>query len=347
MQPLDFRSDTLTRPTDAMRHAMMEAEVGDDVFGEDPTVTRLEEESARRMGMEAGLYVPSGTMANQVAIWTHTGRMGQIVCEENCHLALYEGGASALLSNVLLRTANTPDGIFAPTDIARHFLPDDPHFAPTRLVCIENTHNYAGGTAWTRDQIAAIVEQAHNHGAPVHVDGARIFNAALARNTTPDRLLEGVDSVMFCLSKGLSAPVGSVLCGTQEFVDKARYARKILGGGMRQAGVIAAAGLIALETMVDRLTEDHANAQALAKGLNELPNITVNLDRVHTNIILADVSATGMMAQPFCDAAAKAGVLCLPRDVGPWVRFVTHRHITSSEIQECLNRLAQSPQASN
>ena len=338
---LDFRSDTLTQPTDAMRKAMAEAEVGDDVYGEDPTVNRLQEVAAKRLGMEAALFVPTGTMGNQLAVWVHSGRGGQMVCEESCHIALYEGGGAALLSNVLLRTTRSDDGAFAPEDIERFFGPDDPHFAQTRLVAIEDTHNYSGGLCWGRKRIAAVRDFAHDNRARLHVDGARIFNAAIATKTQAAKLVEGADSVMVCLSKGLSAPVGSLLLGSQDFIRKASVARKTLGGGMRQAGHLAAAGLVALETMVDRLAEDHANAKALAKGLAGLPGLQVDLARVQTNMVMADVSGTGMTSERFIATAKEAGVLCLNRDAGPVVRFVTHRGVAKADVAEALERLGR------
>jgi threonine aldolase len=336
---LDFRSDTLTQPTDAMRHAMATAEVGDDVYGEDPTVNRLQDLAAKRLGMEAALFVPTGTMGNQLAVWVHSGRGGQMVCEESCHIALYEGGGAALLSNVLLRSTRSADGAFAPADIERFFGPDDPHFAATRLVAIEDTHNYSGGLCWGRDRIAAIRDFTHERKAKLHIDGARIFNAAIATRTPAAKLVQGADSVMVCLSKGLSAPVGSLLAGPADVIHKAHVARKTLGGGMRQAGHLAAAGIVALETMVDRLAEDHANAKQLAKGLADLPGLAVDLDRVQTNMVMADVTGTGMSSERFIAAAKKVGVLCLNRDAGPVVRFVTHRGVAKADVGEALERL--------
>lgn len=340
MDPIDLRSDTVTRPTDAMRRAMAEAVVGDDVFGEDPTVARLEEASARGMGMEAALLVPTGTMGNQTAVWVHTRRGGQALVEENCHIALYEGGGASLLSGVSLRTMRAQAGVFGPDDMTPHWTPDDPHFVPTRLVSLENTHNWSGGRCWRPEQVRAVVDVAHERGVPVHIDGARIHNAAVALGTTPDRLVQGADSVMFCLSKSLSAPIGSVLCGSEAFVEQARHVRKTLGGGMRQAGHIAAAGLEALR-MADRLAEDHRNARLLAVGLRDVPGLDVDLAQVETNMVLADVSGTGLSSEAFCARAAWAGVLCLPRDLGPTVRFVTHRNVTADAVQEAVVRLRQ------
>ena len=341
-RPLDFRSDTVTQPTDAMRKAMAAAEVGDDVYGEDPTVVRLQEKAARMLGMEAALFVPTGTMGNQAAVWVHSGRAGALVCEDNCHLALYEGGAAALLSNVLFRTVVGADGTFTPASIERHFPPPhDAHFAQVKLVCIENTHNYSGGRTWSAAQTAAVRDFAQERGARFHIDGARIFNAAIARKTTAAKLCSGADSIMVSLSKGLSAPVGSILAGSTGFVEAAHAARKVLGGGMRQAGHMAAAGLVALETMVDRLAEDHANAKRLAKGLAQMPGIKVDLKAVETNMVMADVSGTGMTSAQFIERAKEAGVLCLNRDAGPTVRFVTHRNVSEPDCDAAIERLGQ------
>lgn len=338
VRTLDFRSDTLTQPTDAMRQAMAEAEVGDDVFGEDPTIQALEEAAADRMGMEAALFVPSGTMANQIAAWVHTERQGQIVCEENCHMALYEGGAASLLSGAMLRTVRGERGVFGPPEMRPHILPDDPHFAKTKLVAVENTHNWAGGTVWSPDALAETAAFAHARGAAVHMDGARIFNAAVADDLPPTAWTSNVDSVMFCLSKGLSAPVGSLLCGSEAFIHAAHRVRKVLGGGMRQAGVIAAAGLVALDGMVDRLADDHAHAARLAEGLATIPTLEL-LAEPETNILYADISDTGLTGEDFMALAKDVGVLCLPRDAGPVIRFVTHRHVTAEDCDEAVQRL--------
>jgi len=335
---IDFRSDTLTQPTDAMRHAMAAAEVGDDVFGEDPTIKKLQEEAARIMGMEAAIFVPTGTMANQIAVWVHTGRRGQAVMEENCHIALYEGGGAALLSGATIRTVPGKRGVFTPADIRRFWLPHDPHFAATKLVCIENTHNYSGGYCWTAEQTNAIVAEAHAHGAAVHIDGARIFNAAAALGLEVKDLVAGADSIMFCLSKGLSAPVGSVLCGSQKFIDEARFVRKILGGGMRQAGHLAAAGLLALADR-NRLVEDHIRANALAAGLADIPGLTVL--PTATNMVMVDISATELSCEQFVHLMQEIGVLCLQRDAGPVVRFVTHRHISDADVSEAVARMTK------
>jgi threonine aldolase len=337
---LDFRSDTVTQPTEAMRKAMAEAEVGDDVYGEDPTVLRLQQRAAKMVGCEAALFVPTGTMGNQVAVWVHSGRSGAVVCEENCHISLYEGGASALLSNVSLKTLPSTDGTFTPDAVSRFFLPRDPHFSQVRAVAIENTHNYSGGRTWSVAQTQAMRDATQGKGARLHIDGARIFNAAIARRTTAAKLCEGADSVMFCLSKGLSAPVGSLVCGSAEFVGQARFARKVLGGGMRQAGHLAAAGLVALRTCVERLADDHANARLLAKGLAGLHGVRVDPKAVETNMVMADVSGTGLGAAGFIAAAKKTGILCGSRGADPVVRFVTHRNTSTADCREALERLA-------
>ncbi len=337
MDLIDFRSDTVTRPTAAMRQAMAEAPVGDDVMGDDPTVNRLEEVAAQMLGMEAAIYVPSGTMGNQIATWLHTGRQGQIVCESRCHIALYEGGAASLLSGAHLRTVDGTAGVFTPEQMQEWVYPDDPHFAQTKLVSIENTHNWSGGRIWPQDAVHAVRDAAHDAGAAFHIDGARIFNAAIAQGTTADRLVAGADSVMVCLSKGLGAPVGSVLAGTEEFIHEARRVRKALGGGMRQAGIIAAAGLYALEHHVERLADDHALARRLATELDTIGLPTVA--PVETNMVVVDTSSTGMAGPAFCDAATAAGVGCLPRDNGPTARFVTHIDVGPGHVEPAIDAL--------
>lgn len=333
---LDFRSDTVTRPSPAMRKAMAEAEVGDDVFGEDPTVKRLQDRVADLLGMEAALFVPTGTMANQIATWIHTARGGQVVCEDNCHIALYEGGAAAMLSGATVRTVRGRNGVFTPGQVQAHVYPDDPHFAPTKMVSIENTHNWSGGRIWPQDAYEAVRDHAHAVGAKLHVDGARLLNAAVGKR--PADLVAGADSVMICLSKGLGAPVGSLLAGDAAFIDQARHVRKALGGGMRQVGVLAAAGLVALDH-ASKLADDHALATYLAKKLRKLPGLDVDVDTVETNMIMVDVSKTGMSGPDFCDVAGEIGVGCLPRDNGPTARFVTHRDVTREDADEAVERL--------
>ncbi len=268
MEFVDLRSDTVTWPTAEMREAMAKAEVGDDVYGEDPMVNRLQEMAAEMMGMEAGLFVPSGTMGNLAAVLAHCQRGDEVILGKQSHTFLFEaGGISALGGVHSAQLPNQPDGSLALEDIEQAIRPDDPHDPISRLICLENTHNRCGGTYQTPGYVRQVVEFAHAHGLKVHVDGARIFNAAVAQGVSARELVAGVDSVTFCLSKGLCAPVGSVLCGSREFIRKAHRVRKMLGGGMRQAGVLAAAGIVALQNMVNRLGEDHARARRLAEGL--------------------------------------------------------------------------------
>lgn len=338
MDVIDLRSDTLTQPTDAMREAMAAAPVGDDVFGEDPTVKALEDDAAARMGMEAGLFVPSGTMANQLAILVHTQRQGQIIAEQNSHIALYEAGAASLLSGAQVRTVMAGNGWFGPTAVKPHIYPDDPHFAQTKAVCVENTHNWAGGTIWDADVLANLSGVVHANKAAMHMDGARIWNASVAAGMPPTAWTETMDSVMFCFSKGLSAPIGSMLCGSKEFIHEAHRFRKLLGGGMRQAGHMAAAAQVGLDTMVDRLADDHANAAALAQGLAGVEKLDV-LGQPETNLVYVNIDRTGLNADDFMALMADVGILCLPRDAGDVIRFVTHRHVDRAQVDEAVRRI--------
>ena len=283
---VDLRSDTVTKPTPEMRRAMAEAEVGDDVFGEDPTVARLERLAAERLGKEAGLFVTSGTQGNQVSVMAHTQRGDEILLDENSHIFNYEVGAPAILSAVQTRTLRGRHGILDPGEVRDAVRPPNIHHPRNTLICLESTHNRGGGTVYPLETLREIRRIAAERGLGVHLDGARLFNACVATGTPVHEAAAQADSVSFCLSKGLGAPVGSVVTGTRAFIDRARRARKMLGGGMRQAGVIAAAGIVALETMVDRLREDHANARLLAEGLARLPGVTIDLDLVQTNIVI-------------------------------------------------------------
>lgn len=334
---LDFRSDTITQPTDEMRAAMAAAKVGDDVYGEDPTITALEQRAAEMVGKEQALFVPSGTMANQIAIWVHSGREGQVLLEENCHISLYEGGAASLISGVTLRTVKGNRGIFTVDQLRPHIFPDDAHFCRTKLVCVEQTHNWAGGSIWSPAELAEVAGFAHANNAKVHMDGARIWNAVAATGLPATAFTESVDSVMFCLSKGLSAPVGSILAGDAAFIKEARRVRKALGGGMRQAGHIAAAGLLALDRVLE-LKNDHAVAAALAKGIDTIPKLNL-LEEPETNIVYADCAATGLLAADFCDLMEDVGVRCLPRDAGTMVRWVAHRHVSVADANEAVRRM--------
>jgi len=342
---VDLRSDTVTKPTPAMRRAMAEAEVGDDVFGEDPTVNRLQEESAQRLGFEAALYVPSGTMANQASIYTHVQRGDEVILEATSHVLAYEVGALASISGALARPLRGVRGAMDLEEVAAAIRPGSLHEPPTGLILLENTHNNASGAVLPREHIAAVVELAHRHGVPVHIDGARIFNAAVALNIVPAKLVAGADSVCFCFSKGLCAPVGSVICGSREFIDHARRARKMLGGGMRQAGVIAAAALVALHEMVDRLAEDHQNARLLAEALAEMPGIQLDLESIQTNIVIFGITREDLDPPALIARLKERGILCLAR--GPrHLRFVTHHDVSREGVLcaiEAMREILQTP----
>jgi threonine aldolase len=328
---IDLRSDTVTLPTPAMREAMYRAELGDDVFGEDPTVNRLEALAAEKMGKEAALFVPSGTMGNLVAILTHCGRGDEALMGDQCHTFQYEVGGASALGGVSVRTTPNGDGLPALDDIEAAIRSSDIHMPPTRLLCLENTHNRCGGVAIAPEPFRAACDLAHRHGLAVHLDGARIFNAALAVGCDVRELTAPADSVMFCLSKGLSAPVGSMLAGFTDFIARARKNRKMVGGGMRQAGVLAAAGIVALTEMVDRLAEDHELARVLAEGLADIPGVSIEPDRVQTNIVIPEV------ADPlgFLDRLRAEGVLAIDFG-GQRVRMVTHYGITRANVDAAL-----------
>jgi len=333
---IDLRSDTVTLPTPRMREAMAAAEVGDDVFGEDPTVNRLEAMAAERMGKEAGLFVPSGTMGNLVALLTHCNRGDEVILGDQSHTFLYEAGGSAALGGIHpFPLPNNPDGTIDPEKIEAAIRPENVHFPRTRLICLENTHNRCGGAVLRPEYMARVAAIARRHGLAIHLDGARIFNAAVALGVEPAVLTRDADSVTFCVSKGLSAPVGSVLCGSADFIAEARRARKIVGGGMRQAGVIAAAGIVALEEMVDRLAEDHANARRLAEGLAEMPGITIELDSVETNIVIFELHREDLTPEELAARLREQGVLLLPIG-GRQLRAVTHYGIERKDIETAL-----------
>ncbi|MBM4467293.1 MAG: low-specificity L-threonine aldolase [Chloroflexi bacterium] len=336
MRIVDLRSDTVTLPTPAMREAIYRAEVGDDVFGEDPTVNRLEEMAAERMGKEAALYVASGTMGNLVALLTHCGRGDEFIVGHLAHTFLYEAGGSAALGGVHPRTVpNQPDGTLDLADVEAAIRAENVHFPRSRLICLENTHNRCGGAALTPEHTKAVCQLAQWHGLAVHLDGARIFNAAVALGVDVKELVRDVDSVQFCLSKGLSAPVGSVVCGDEEFIYQAWRNRKIVGGGMRQAGIIAAAGIVALEQMVDRLAEDHANARRLAEGLAEIPGLALDLDRVQTNIVIFELVSERLTPAELAAKLGERGVRLLAIE-GRRLRAVTHYGIEADDIEVAL-----------
>lgn len=340
---IDLRSDTVTHPTPAMREAMYRAEVGDDVYGEDPTVNRLEELAAEMVGKEAALFVPTGTMGNAVALLTHCRRGDEIIVGDRAHMYLYEVGGSARLNGSPARAIpNQPDGSLDPARLRASFLGDDVHEARTGLLCLENTHNMCGGRALSQEALHALAAPAHERGVPVHLDGARLFNAAVSLGIPASALAAEVDSVMFCLSKGLSAPVGSMLAGSRAFIAEARRGRKLLGGGMRQAGILAAAGIVGLTEMVDRLAEDHANALRLAQGLAEIPEIRIAPESVQTNILFFDAldDAGQPRNEAFTHAAATLGALFSSGDLGA-IRAVTHYGISAADIDRAL-RVARS-----
>ena len=332
---IDLRSDTVTTPSPEMRRAMAEAEVGDDVFGEDPTVRRLEEMSAAITGKEAALLVSSGTMSNLVAILAHCGRGDEAIAGDQSHIVHYEVAGAAGVAGVQLRPAhNDARGVMDSAEIESLMRGENVHHPDTALLCIENTHNRCGGAALTADQTAALADVAHRHGVRVHIDGARIFNAALATGDSVASLSAPAESIGFCLSKGLGAPVGSVLCGDAPFIARARRMRKMVGGGMRQAGILAAAGIFALDQMVDRLAEDHANAKHLARGLADLPMIDLDPATVDTNIVIAGVDDN----VSFLRALKREGVLAGSPAHGR-VRMVTHYGIERAHVDDALERI--------
>ena len=330
---VDLRSDTITLPTDEMRQAMASAEVGDDVYGEDPTVKRLEETAASLLGKEAGLFVPSGTMGNQIAVLTHTARGEEVILDAEAHIYFYEVGGPALLAGV--QTRQVP-GLLSPKGpelLKQSLRPVDIHFPRTSLLCLENTFNRGGGTILPPETMAEFYSIAQERGLKVHVDGARIFNAAVGLGIDVKELAQHCDSLMFCLSKGLAAPVGSLLVGTKEFIERARKYRKALGGGMRQAGFLAAAGLVALNSL-DRLALDHANARRLAAGLAKLPGLQVDLEKVQTNIAVIEVTGQ-QTAADIVRLLFERGIKC--GTFGPTsIRMVTHKDVSADDIEYAL-----------
>ena len=333
MPTIDLRSDTVTRPSAAMRRAMAEAEVGDDVFLEDPTLNLLQERAAAVFGREAALFVPSGSMGNLTCVMAQTRAGQEVICETNGHIYNYEMGALAALAGVLPRVVNGDAGVLTWNAIAPSIRPHVYYRPQTSLICLENTVNMAGGTVYRTAIVDEICERAHERGIHVHLDGARVFNAATYLNEQIPAMTKKFDSVQFCLSKGLGAPVGSMIVGSREFIERCRPIRKMLGGGMRQAGVLAAAGLVALEHGPKRLQEDHDNAQALARELERTPGITLDASRVQTNIIIFSVKASGLTAADFVAQIAGRGVLAVPVDTDR-VRMVTHLDVNRSDIEK-------------
>jgi threonine aldolase len=338
---VDLRSDTVTRPTAEMRRAMAEAAVGDDVYGEDPTVNRLEKRAAEIFGKEAALFVPTGCMGNLIAIkiWTHHGN--EVICEERGHVNLYELASMSAIAGCMPRAVRGgDDGIMTWEQVKAAIRPKIYYDSQTALVCLENTSNMAGGTVYPTERVDEICEGAHALGLKVHMDGARIFNAAVALGENVVRMTKSVDSVMFCLSKGLGAPVGSMVVGSKEFITKARVYRKMFGGGMRQAGVIAAAGLIALEKSPARLHVDHENARVLADGIAKIAGLSIDVKKVRSNIVIFDCTRTGKTAVELCDALHPRGVWA--QDTAPYsVRMVTHCDVDRAGVERALGLLKE------
>jgi threonine aldolase len=336
---IDLRSDTVTRPTPEMRRAMMEAEVGDDVYGEDPTINRLERRAAEIAGKEAALFVPSGTMGNTIAVKLHTEPGQEVICDSRAHVLDYELAMTAWFSGCVIRAIPTEDGILSWDDVRPRIRPLGPHWAPTGLIEIENTHNMAGGTVYPLETIREICGGAHERGLKVHMDGARVFNAAAALGVPVAEIVAPADTVMFCLSKALGAPVGSMLAGPANLIDKGRLLRKRLGGGMRQAGVLAAAGLIALEESPKRLPEDHANARFLAEGLARIPGIQADPLKTVTNIVILDVGGTGLASADISARLKREGVLINGVNER-LMRAVTHYDVSRAECAQALETLS-------
>ena len=334
---VDLRSDTVTLPTPAMRQAMFQAELGDDVYGEDPTTNYLEAMAAERLGKEAALFLPSGTMANLVCLLVHCQRGDEAIMGHLAHTFLFESGSSAAVGGIHPHTVpNQPDGTLNLNDVeAAIRAPDNPHYPRSRLICLESTHNRCGGAVLGPAYMTQVRALADRHQLAIHLDGARIFNAAVALDVAPAVLTRDADSVSFCLSKGLSAPVGSLVCGPEEFIRQAQRQRKMLGGGMRQTGVLAAAGIVALETMVDRLAEDHANARRLAQGLARLPGIVLDPGQVSTNIIIFEMAPAALAPADLVAGLASRGVK-LSAIGGQRLRAVTHCGIRTEDVDHAV-----------
>ena len=339
MTAIDLRSDTVTKPTDEMRRAMAAAEVGDDVFGEDPSINELQERSAALLGKEAGLLTSSGTMSNLIATLAWSDKGDEIIMGDQAHMFWNESAGQAALGGVQTRLVpNDPQGRINADDVAAAIRPPgNPHFPRTSMLCLENTHNRCSGGVLTPEDTKTVCDVAHAAGVPVHLDGARIFNATVALEVPPAELVKEVDDLSFCLSKSLSCPVGSVLVGSQEFIEQAKRWRKMLGGGMRQAGILAAAGLVALDTMIDRLAEDHQNARRLAQGLANIDGLTVDPDSIQTNIVFFEVDEDLGTAADLIAALKNHGVL-VSYPGKQSIRMVTHRHISPEDIEEALSR---------
>ncbi len=339
MRYIDLRSDTVTLPTEEMRKAMYEAVVGDDVYEDDPTINKLEKLAAEKMGKEAALFVASGTMGNQIAIMTHTKLGDEIIVGANCHIVQHEVGAAARLSGVSYAVVDNPDNRIHREDVLRKIRSENIHHPETGLLCLENA--LSDGTVVSLEEMKELYEAAHEHNIPVHLDGARIFNAAIYLNVEAKEIAKYADSVMFCVSKGLCSPVGSLLCGSEEFIRKARKMRKILGGGMRQAGFLAACGIISLEKMGDRLKEDHDNAKYLASKLNELEGFSVDLEKVQINMVFCSVNRDNFDFEDFAKKLLEKGIKTNPGEEGV-IRFVTNKDVTREDLDytiQCIKEI--------
>ena len=332
---IDLRSDTVTKPTEAMRRAMAAAEVGDDVYGEDPTVNLLEKRAAEILGKEAALFVPTGTMGNTIAVKLHTEPGQEVICDDRAHVLDWELAMTAWFSGCLIRSIATPDGIMTWEQIEAQIKPANGFYAPTALVTIEHPHNMHGGTLYDLASIDNICDRAHERRLKVHIDGARIFNASVASGHSVARIAEKADTVMFCLSKGLAAPIGSILAGTSASIARGRHFRKRLGGGMRQAGVLAAAGLIAMEEMPARLPEDHANARWIAERLANIPCLGINLDKVRTNVVLFDIAGTGLTFAELSSQLKSKGLL-ISTAGGTRARMLTHLNVSRKDCESAV-----------
>ena len=332
---IDLRSDTVTQPTPAMRKAMAEAEVGDDVFGEDPTVNALQEKVARMLGKESAIFVPSGTMANQLAIKCHTQPGDEVIIEASSHPYNFEGGAAAALSGVQFYCLKGVRGILDASQVEEAVRPEDHHFPVTRLICLENTHNRGGGSIYPIEKMAAIYRLAKSKSLLLHLDGARLWNASVAKGIDPKEYAQWADSVSVCLSKGLGAPIGSLVAGSKTFIDRVHRFRKMFGGGMRQVGIIAAAGIYALDHHIERLKQDHRNAKRLSLGLQKLNRVSVDPEHVETNIVILDVGNTGMTAPQVAEAMKKERIL-IHAFGRTQIRLVTHLDVSDEDIEVAL-----------
>ncbi len=340
MRIVDLRSDTVTQPTKEMREAMYRAEVGDDVYKEDPTVRKLEQLAAERLGFPAGLFLASGTMGNLVALLTHTNRGDEVLLEAESHIYYYEVGGISALAGAIPLTIPGKNGIITPDLVRKYYRLDNIHYPNPKLLCLENTHNRGGGSVYSPLEMKALIDCANELKLKVHIDGARIFNAAVACSCDVRELVKGADSVQFCLSKGLAAPMGSLLVGGTEFIERARKWRKMVGGGFRQIGIMAAAGLVALEKMTTRLEEDHLNAKKLADGLAQLPYVEIRPEEVKTNIIVFHIDELIMPVERFLDKLNAAGITANSSG-GNAIRFVTHKDISTTNIDYILQILQE------